>query len=198
MKNEIKKTKSIKLQIILWIITSLIALSGWGTLLYQHIENSPKIEGSILFVLKGQLSEPEEMTVFLIYPYLTNMRKGEVHILDYELEVDFGNGFEKLNRFYGVDNVENWFFFDSQNREITIPNLKDQLIYKKDTLAKFGTPLHGFILFGGEPSLLNKEVKEYRLTCIDAFGKKHVIISRPQDIKGLYWVMDETGMKIGK
>ena len=179
-----------------WIIMAIIALSGWAVFLYNFVEANPRIDGSILFVMTGTLNSPQNITTFLIYPYLTNTRKGEVHIKDYQLEADFGNGFVKLLRVYSLDNAGNISFLDREGHEIIIPNFKDQLIYKKDSLAKFGIPIHGFILFGGNSSLYNLEVVRYKLIVIDALGKEHKIIVKPENINGAYLASELTGMKL--
>ena len=52
------------------IIGIIVALSGWGTLVYQHITSKPKIKGSILNVMRAQTTFPDGVrrSMFFVYP----------------------------------------------------------------------------------------------------------------------------------
>ena len=193
--SKIKKQKTIpKAQIIGIIIAAIIGLSGWITFYYNYISNQPKITGRLFTVIVGQWKD-KNLTSFLCYAYLVNERKAAVHLLDYELEVDFGEGYKKLKKAYGLDNPKNFTFLDKNRSEIIIPDFQKQLINKKDNLAQYGIPIHGFILFVGDSSYYSKTVKVYRLTCIDAFGNRHTITTNPGDFGNLYLLQDMTGMR---
>jgi len=183
-----------KEQIIGIIVAAIIGISGWVTFLYNYISNQPKIIGRLFTVVPGAWQE-KNMTTYLCYLYLTNQRKAAVHLLDYDLEVDFGEGFNKLNRVYGLGNRKDINFFDMSGKQIVIPDFHKQLIYNKDSLVQFGIPIHGFIMFAGDASYYGKKAKRYRLTCIDAFGKKHIVVTKPEDFGNLYLLQDLTGIR---
>lgn len=161
-------------EIIKWILATVIDLSGWTTLLYNWFTSKPKIKGQIMNVMSGDMQDPENpsqtITGFAVYLYLTNARKKTVHILDYELEIDRGAGYERMLRIYGAHKIRNWSF--SSEKEIwKIPDFSKKLITAHAKPVKYGVPLHGFVLFASkEPHDTFKEhVKRYRVTCVDAF-----------------------------
>jgi len=185
------------------IISILVALSGWGTFIYNITTSTPKISGQIFTVIIGQMDNPEnpseKLTSFMAYLYLTNERKNSVHILDYELEVDSGNGFEKLLRVYGVQNVKNWDF-SGGTHSIEIPDFNQKLIYAENKPVEYGSPLHGFVVFASKKPqksfIESGHIYKYKVTVIDAFQKKHEIISSTDKLPNLYLLQDLAGIKL--
>lgn len=180
--------------IILYIITSAIALSGWATVYYNYVTSVPKISGQVFQVMVGQMKHPtvadKELTSFTTYLYLINTRKSALHILDYEMEALVGGRWQRLERVYGIHAIKDLNFFSPEGRKIEIKNFSDNLIYRKNLPVEFGKPLHGWIVFAGDASLHGKTIPEYRLTCIDAFRNKHVIISKREQFANIFLLQD--------
>ena len=185
---------------IIAVISILVALSGWGKIIYDWFTSKPKIKGQIFNVIIGDMPDPNDptrtLTTFNLYLYLTNTRKNTVHILDYELEVDTGDGYEKVERVYGAHKVQNWSFH-SETYNIKIPDYPKKLITAQAKPVEYGIPLHGFVLFASrKPSKLFKQhIKRFRVTCIDAFGNRHKIVSSKQ-FPNLYLLQDLAGIEI--
>src|ERR1035437_150038 len=57
----------------------IIALSGWGKVLYDHVTSRPKICGRVFQVVLGQMANPaqaeEPLAAFVVYLYLVNRRR---------------------------------------------------------------------------------------------------------------------------
>ena len=183
----------------MFIITAIIGLSGWVKFVYDRWTSKPRIEGKILNVMIGRMPNPEQqgkyLTSFLVFLYLTNLRKSSVHMLDYEIEIDPGQGFERLKRVYGIDKNSEWAFFDSSGEKVDIKNFQNNLIYKKPNPVEFGSLYLGHILFAGEESLYKKKIKRYKVTCIDALGGKHRFVSTPKEFCNLYLLQELAGIK---
>lgn len=189
-----------KNETIAFIVSAILALSGWSTLLYNWFTSAPKIKGQILNVMTAEMHNDEfanPKTVFFVYLYLINTRKNPTHILDYELEFDIGNGYERALRIYGAQNIGQPQFH-SDEQEITIPNFQDKLIYSKSTPVEYGVPLHGFALFATDTphSAVAGKIKKIRITCIDAFNNRHKIEATPKQFANLYLLQDIAGIKI--
>lgn len=176
-------------------ILGLIFTSGLIPLYIRYIFNRPKIRGRICIVVVGEMSDPknqeEKLTSFLVYLYLTNLRKYNVHILDYEMEVSTGfcSKYEKLERIYNAHNVKNYSFL-SETLVINLGDLSKKLINREKKPVAYGVPLQGFIMFGSKKrstyftSRIDK--LKYKVTCIDIFGKKHKIRSAPKQFMNFY------------
>lgn len=180
----------------------LITLSGWGKVLYDYLSGRPKIRGQVFQVMRGTMPHPEKpghhLSTFVIYVYIINQRKNLIHILDYELEIKVRKKWHRLLRVYGIHRIENLNFRDSAGVEIKIANFSNNLIYRKGRPVDFGVPLHGWIVFAGDPSLYDAEVQEYKLTCIDAFRHRHCISTNPKQFANLYLLQDIADIEIPK
>lgn len=159
-------------------IGAILALSGWTKVYLDHIGTRPKFVGRILGILKGQLTyEGTTYTSLLLYPYITNARKNEVHILEYKLfyKERWYSTWKSAARAYGLENVK----INSTSiggDSISLGNLKEQLIYAKGGIVKHGVPLHGWAPFLGPTNLYTINGHKYKLILTDAFGKKHSIV----------------------
>lgn len=186
---------------LLRLILIATALSGWGKFIYERLTSKPKIKGEIFNVIIAQSqfkSAPNKiLTLFNVYLYLTNTRKNTVWIRDYELEVDTGSGYEKMKRVYQILKTQHWDFM-GKTHDFDIPDYPEKLIYAQGKLLEYGKPLHGFVLFSSEDpmSKFNDKIKSYKVTCIDAFSKRHVITSSPDSFPNFYLWQDLAGIKI--
>jgi hypothetical protein len=179
------------------IISLIVAFSGWAVFLYERFTESPRIKGKIINVISGRwLIHGKELTSFLVYLYITNQHRNSVHILDYELEADFGKGFQNLERVYMIDNSKKWTFLDPKGEEIVIPNFKENLIYKTYKSVQFGEICKGFILFAGNKQLYGINAKKFRVTCLDVFGRRHQFISTPEQFFNLNLLLEMTEIKL--
>lgn len=167
--------------IIVIVITSILAFSGWASLFYNWYTSAPKINGQVLgLLISPQLQDPAfTKTGIVVYLYLVNERKYPTHILDYELEFDLGQGYEKAMRLYSITHmVVPSIRIDQDN--LTIPNFTEKIIYLKNQPVEYGVPLHGFAVFVTDrpyADVQNDKIKRIRVTCIDAFKNRHVITS---------------------
>jgi len=184
------------------IISILVAFAGWAKFFYDLLTSSPKISGKIFYVWIGETASPdkppENFTTFFVYLYLINKRKNSVHILDYELEVDWGSGFERLLRFLGIQNKKEWRF-KNQTHLFEIPDFNQKLIYSPSRPVEYGIPLHGWVVFASEKpkhSFFEKGgVRKYKVTAIDAFQKRHRIICSPDKFVNISLLLDIAGIK---
>lgn len=189
------------IEILVPMIAILVALSGWATLYYLWYTSTPRVTGRIMGAMMGDMPNPkpppQTLTAFNLYVYLTNSRKSTVHLLDYELEVDVGNGYEKIDRVYGAHSVPNWTF-ESPTHTIRIPDYPQKLIYAQSEPVRYGVPLHGFVLFASRKPQAEyaTRLKTFRLTCIDAFQNRHEITARPSDLPDILLLQDLAGIKL--
>ena len=178
---------------LITIIGFCLALSGWGKVICDHVTSRPKIRERIFQMIKSQMAHPQEgdkvLTAFIAYLYLVNKRRNTIHVLDYELEARIDRKWVKLKRVYGLHNVKNSFNAYAGG-DIEIRNFENNLIYRKNKPVEYGQPLHGWICFVGPNHLYQDEVWAFRLTCIDAFHKKHRIVTRPSEFALLYLLQD--------
>jgi len=180
--------------ILLYTITCIIAFSGWATVFYNYYTSVPKISGQVFQVMVGQMKHPtianKELTTFTTYLYLINKGRSALHILDYEMEALVDGKWQRLERVYGVHTIKNLEFLSPEGHKIEIKNFSDNLIYRKNLPVEFGKPLLGWIVFAGDSSLHDKAIPEYRITCIDAFRNKHVIISKRDQFQNILLLQD--------
>jgi hypothetical protein len=186
---------------IAFIITTFLALSGWGTILYNWLTSTPKIDGRILNIMTAEWHiEPKfnsSKTVIMPYLYIVNRRKNPVHILDYELYFDTGNGYERALRVYGTQNLPEPTFH-SQYFDVKIPDFSSKLIYSKNTSVEYGSPLHGFALFATDRphnEIIGK-INRIKIKCIDAFNNSHEIKYKKSQETNLYLLNDIAGIDI--
>jgi len=172
-------------------VSCIAALSGWSKLAYDYITAKPRIVGNIYTVFRAHMISSNELTgrvvdaiIFFPYIYITNRRKASVHIRNYKLRIRVNKKWIKLQENFGARYLpldekgslkigENAIFY----------NWVDNLAISKDKSIDFGSPLQGWVTFFSEDVTLNdKVVDEYELTCVDAFGKQHIIIVKNKDI----------------
>ncbi|WP_445673382.1 hypothetical protein ACUDA6_27020 [Pseudomonas ceruminis] len=154
----------------------VLALSGWTKVYLDHIGNRPKFVGRILGVLKGQLHyKGQTYTSLLLYPYITNARKNEVHILEYELfyKEKWYSSWKRAARAYGLENHVDISSTSIGGEKLSFGKLKEKLIYSEGGIVKHGVPLHGWIPFLGPSDFYTINAHKYKLILTDAFGKKH-------------------------
>jgi hypothetical protein len=177
----------------------IIAFSGWAKVLYDYVTSRPKIRGQVFQVMRGQMDDPrskgKRFEAFITYLYLVNKRRNTIHILDYELDIKVGRKWIKLARVYGIHNVKN-FFGAIGGGNIEIKNFEENLIYRKGKPAEYGQPLHGWVVFVGPEDLHDADVLTFRLTCIDAFRKKHRFETKKDELGPLYLLQDMADIKI--
>jgi hypothetical protein len=119
-----------------------------------------------------------------------------VHVLDYEFEVLVSRKWIRLDRIYGIHNIQNLDFRAPDGTEIKIETFSDNLIYRKNIPVEYGKPLHGWIVFAGEESLHSADIPRLRVTCIDAYRKKHIFETSDKEFENLYLLQDMAGVAI--
>lgn len=164
-------------------IPLLLGISGWVAFFYQYFSDKPRIRGKILQVMYGQFPNPikpsEQLTSFVLFLYLTNTRKNAVHLQRYDLEVDYGKGFKKMQIVRGIPENMN-ISFESNSGKISIPNFNKGLIYKHSKPIEFGVPFYGYLLFAGDIKYYQQKGRRFRISITDVFDHKHVFIANPE------------------
>jgi len=185
---------------IIKVLTLLLASSGWIKVWYDHLGNKPKLSGSILCVIEGEYNfGGVDYISFMMYPYILNLRKNSVLVLDYELYVKTSvfSRWERALRSYGVEKIPNLSFSTKNDGEnISFNNLAENMIYNKGLPVEQGKPVHGWLHFLIDIKYREKKIYKYKLVCVDAYGKKHSIIT-PAD-KGFnpYLLMEVAKMTL--
>jgi len=183
------------------IIATVATISGWVAFIYQYLSDRPKIKGKILQVMRGVFPNPEQpsekLTSFVLFLYLTNARKNAIHLSDYILEIDTGNGFERMKIVRGITNQTVHFEY-GQDGEVQIPDFNKGLIYKQSKPIGFGVPFYGYLMFGGDFKYFKADIRRYRITCVDVFDHKHKITTESKKFVDLFYLQEVFGIKIPK
>jgi len=62
--------------------------------------------------------------------------------------------------------------------------------------VEYGKPLHGWIVFAGDESLYGENISQYRVTCIDAYRKKHKFKTSENEFENIFLLQDLAGVRI--
>lgn len=191
---------SMPLESVLALVSATLAtISGWVAFTYQYFSDRPKVRGKILQVMRGTFQNPEQqsekLTSFILFLYLTNRRKNAIHLSDYILEIDTGNGFERMKIIRGL-NTQHVHFAYWQGGEVQIPDFNKGLIYKQSKPVEFGVPFYGYLAFGGDFKYYKADIRRYRITCVDVFDHKHKITTEPKKFVDLFYLQEIFGIKI--
>jgi len=177
-------------------LTAILAILV--TFIVQFYLGRPKVKGGVFGIVQGEWkSHGHTMDVrksfFWPYVYLTNQHRNAVWPLDYEFEVDFGEGYVKLERQYG--DISGVFpetisatisaKGDSSSKPLKMQNLSKQLLYVKSKPIQYGDFLHGFVMFTGDPDLQTRTIVRVKFTCIDAFRKRHTFEANQEKLLSL-------------
>lgn len=192
----------------IYLLPTLVGIGGWLARSYYEIHTSkPKIKGRILQAMTGIWAQYninrdmiEEHNTILLAVSLTNERKNIVTILDYELYIDYGEGFKRVKKLYGVKTSKNWNFtlnIDGVQKEYVIPDFQEKGIDSRLQLVKYGEAIVGFILFVYDDIDIEKLrlVNQFKLICIDVFDRRHEIITETKNFTNFYLVQDIMGIK---
>jgi hypothetical protein len=175
----------------------LIGFSGWVTFLYTYLSGRPKIKGKILQVMRGNFPNPgnpsETLASLTLFLYLTNARKSAVHLVDYELYIDAGEGFQQMKIVRSSPDAI--FHFAYSGRELEIPDFNKRLLFRQIRPIAFGVPFIGFLLFGGDVRYYTAKIRKFKLVCTDVFGHKHKIVAKPEEFRDLPFIQDMFGVK---
>jgi hypothetical protein len=185
--------------LVIPLISLIFGFSGWIAFLYDYYSSRPKIRGKILNVMRGQFDNPqkpsEKLTVFILFLYLTNLRKSAIHLSNFDLEVDVGKGFEKTQPIRGFGNT-NVHFAWSTGGEVQIPDFNKGLIYKQKKPIEFGVPFYGYLAFGADSKFYKAEINCYKIICTDIFDHKHVTKAKPEKFVDLFYLQETFNIKI--
>jgi hypothetical protein len=165
----------------------ILKFSGWAGLLYVVLDDRPKLKGTIMNVIVGTSNERGPQTVYSLYPYIANYSKNDIELLDFQLEIDFGEGYIPMEKNLIQSDLQEFRFSDSENNELKIPNWPAKQIYNKSLVAEFGQPLHGFISFKGPIENYNKSEKSFKLICMDVNGEQYIFRSDQTKMNLFLW-----------
>lgn len=167
------------LAITISVASAVIALSAF---LYTWLSNKPRVRGRLNYVLFSPLETEEEkqgITALVIHITLTNLGRHPVFIEDYQLEIDRGRGYQGIKR---LTRIKGFPRFLIGQDSIRVNNWREWLIYFPSKPVEYGSPLSGMVVFFIKEPLsgLEDSINKYRLTAVDAFGKRHVFESIPK------------------
>jgi len=178
----------------------LISLSGWVSFGYEIFTSNPKVNGKIIGHMSGELQHPQDpkkkTTIFLIYLYLVNKRRNSIHVVDYQLEIERGKVYEKMSRFYGLENMKDPVF-DSENGVYIIEDFSKQIITARVRPLTRDQPNFGFVSFFSEEKheTFQDNVEKFKITCRDVFGKEFVIVTNRKDLPEMHFLQDIARIK---
>jgi hypothetical protein len=176
-----------------------------ATFLVQSYLDKPRVKVNLFNIVTGGWTNVTEgvltkMTAFWVYLYLTNAHKNATQVVDYELEVDYGEGYKKMERVYGMVNklmanvakvhggLTADIFKDAGTglgKSLDLTIMAKHLLYKSSKPIQFGDFVHGFVMFSGDPSLHGKRIRRARLTCIDIFKRRYSVETKPKEFPNL-------------
>lgn len=161
-----------------------LGVSGWAKVVIDHYSSKPKFSGQLLNVIRSQMNiNGAVQSAFIAYPYIHNLRKNSMHILDYEMSIKVDGKWIELALSYGLEHVRTINFTSPAGNALIIPDFPDKLIHRKEEGVQHGVPLHGFIVFVGDVSLYQVKIDEYKLVCIDVNRKRHTILTKPTEMR---------------
>ena len=162
------------LAITISVVSAVIALSAF---IYTWLSNKPRVRGRLNYVLFSPLeteedSQATETTALVVHITLTNLGRHPVFIEDYQLEIDRGRGYQGIKR---LTRIKGFPRFSIGQDSIRVNNWREWLIYFPLKPVEYGSPLSGMVVFFiKEPHAgLEESINKYRLTAVDAFGKRH-------------------------
>lgn len=158
-----------------------------STFLVQFYFDKPKIVSRIMGVVTAEMHNPilsKDWAAFFVYVYLSNQHQNAIYILDYEAEVDLGQGYEKISRAYGdieklmpagtMATIGNKGKGTANTLEMS--RIMSHLISKNNRPVKYGDYVNGAVLFVGDYRLHgNNRIRAIKFSCIDVLGKRHTI-----------------------
>jgi len=175
-------------KILPWLAL-VFGFSGWFKVFLDYLSNKPKIAGQIINVFRGRADLGGGIaTTFVTYPYIHNLRKNSMHILDYRLRVEIEGVWIGVERVYGIENAPSFTFETIGGDPVEVPEFSKKLIYKKDAPVQHGVPLHGWLVFAGKIELYEKRITSYELTCIDVNKVEHTIRTKTDHMNDLLMV----------
>lgn len=180
------------------VVLAVLALSGWIKIFYDHQATKPKVTGRVMNVLRGghESGAFSSRATFAMYVYLLNSRKNSVHVLDYGVRVKIDGKWIGLDRVYGIEKCREASFSDNSGKKIVVTDFGSNFVYMKNEAVQYGVPMHGWIMFSGPGSFLDKKVDEYELTCVDAYGVRHKITTKYEDMVHLALLSQIAGIQI--
>jgi len=183
------------------LVAIIVSSSGWLVFFYTNNINQPSINAKVFQVMQGKMIDPENSTktisVFTFYICLTNIGHYPMEVLNYDIQVNQGNGFKKLDRLYNIQNINPIFTSDLYNIDLT--NLPDKLIYLNHNSISYGEARHGFILFGSREETMNiSKIIEYKITITDVYKNTYTTITIPDEFINILDLNDIADVQIIK
>ena len=164
------------------VTSVIIALSAF---LYTWVSNKPRIRGRLNYVLiaplaTGEDPEATQTAALVAHITLTNLGRHPVFIEDYQMEIDRSRGYESIKR---LTRIQGFPKFKLGQDSISVKDWREWLIYFPLRAVEYGSPLSGMaIFFIQEPwTILEENIKKYRLTAVDVFEKRHKFEATPEE-----------------
>lgn len=172
------------------VFTVLITLSGWGTLLYQHINSKPNIEGEVIAIALSEVTNNKNWHRYIFSPFLflTNTRNNAVYIKKIRIEFEYENELVIYNPYYQISSNSMIGISDSiDNFDPT--DLGRYSILNQDMIVEFGKPLKGFISFYIEDAIRFQSLRNSDFTVIitDVFGVEYIVEVKDEEMNNVNW-----------
>ncbi len=174
-------------EITIAILTITLALSGWGTIIYQNIQNKPKLKGEILIEIGSEITlKNKDILMFSPYIFLTNIRDNTVYIKSVSLVFEYKGIEVRFEPDYTIRTTfPNMQAVDSIIGQTSFKEIANNSIFYKDLEVKYGCPLQGFISFPMDKKYESEISKsKYSLIITDIFGRDYIIKQK----RKFHWV----------
>jgi len=178
------------------------AVVGVGaTVLTERYYRRPKITGWVNDIMEATLHlvsldpkiKPVVKHLFLPFILMTNRADNKINIIDFELDVDYGEGFVKMDKFFGsaATNLPKPIVSAlNTGGTLSIPDPNKFVLVRGQTAVGFGQLVYGFVPFVGDVALQSKKWQRIKVTCIDIFEERHELLRKVGDERNINLLAD--------
>ncbi len=162
--------------LVFWIAI-LFELSGWLSFGLLWLRHRPNVDGRILQVQKGVDLENGEMVSYVLYVCVVNASDDLLHLRYFDLEIDYGSGFNMARRKLIQTDIMDYYLKDSIGNRIEIKDFPSEHLYNKNLLLQYGQPVFGFLSFNMPMENYDRNEIRFKVKCYDAYGRVFEILS---------------------
>lgn len=173
--------------VISLIIAGLSASIAFSALYFQWSLRRPRIKGrvnSVKFIKVSIEGDPDktETVGILVHVSLTNRGRDPVYIMDYDIECDTGQGYQRAEKFPAIKELTlppvYGFKVEAKNKD-----WRELQVFYPWKPVEYGVPLTGFLVGDFTPDQsesdiqvdideLEESIRAVRVTLQDVFGKR--------------------------
>lgn len=166
--------------------TVLLVIGGW-TQFWDWLRNKPILKTNITLTIIGMMKTPQYglQTVFSFHLYVANKTNMTVHVMKFLFEFRERKSWYRKNKFLPLTKVvfskgSKFSPYDFQTLFKFDVNLEKDLMNIQQPV-RYGEPHYGFILCTAKADVYHEYKSafdegrlEFRVTCVDALGNRHV------------------------